>query len=103
MQRHARQGSNDLEYKNTDLRTSMMALVSISGHACTGTTISDKRYWPSGAKQLSSQAVVQHPENALGSAMAQFTGTVGRGYYGGPNPTIEVTFGILASTLSWHT
>jgi hypothetical protein len=77
-------GGTILSTKILILAASMMALVTISGHACAGTTISDKRYWPSEAKQLSSQAVVRQPENALGSAMAQFTGTVGRGYYGGP-------------------
>ena len=68
------------------LATSMMTLVAISGHAYAGTTISDKRYWPSEAR-LPTQTVVRQPESAFGSAMLQFTGTVGRRYSGGPKST----------------
>jgi hypothetical protein len=64
----------------------MMGLVAITGHAYAGTTVSDKRYWP-GEARLSSQTVAWQLENALGSAMAQSTGTVGRGYSGGPKST----------------
>jgi hypothetical protein len=92
-------GETILITKPLILATSMMTLVAISGHAYAGTAISDKRYWPSEA-MLSSQTVVRQPESAFGSAMAQFTGTVGHRYRGGPNPPIELTFGILASTIS---
>jgi hypothetical protein len=82
MQRHARKGETIVIAKPLILATSMMALVAISGHAYAGTTISDKRYWPSEARL--SQTVVRQPESGFGAAMAQFTETVGHRHGGSP-------------------
>jgi hypothetical protein len=79
MQRHVRKGERIVITKPMILATSMMALVAVSGHAYAGTTISDKRYWPSEARL--SQTVVRQPESAFGAAMAQLT--VGHRHGGG--------------------
>jgi hypothetical protein len=66
------------------LATSMMVFVALSGQAYAGTTISDKRYWPS---EMSSadQDAVQRAENAFDSAATPpAIETTGRSYRGGP-------------------
>jgi hypothetical protein len=49
------------------LATSLMVLVALSGQVYAGTTISDKRYWPSEASSADQNAV-QRRENTFDSA-----------------------------------
>ncbi len=65
------------------LATSIMVFVAISGQAYAGTTISDKRYWPSEVGPA--QNAVQRPENAFASAgTPQGIEAVDQSYQGGP-------------------
>ena len=65
------------------LATSMMVFVAISGQAYAGTTISDKRYWPSEVGPA--QNAVQRPENAYDSAETpRRIEAAGETYRGGP-------------------
>jgi hypothetical protein len=64
--------------------TSMIVFVAMSGHAYAGTTISDKRYWPSQVSSAGQNAVGQ-PETAFGSVeMPRGTEAPGPSYHGGP-------------------
>jgi hypothetical protein len=66
------------------LATSMMVLLSMSGQAYAGVTISDKRYWPSEASSAD-QGAVPRPENAFASAEAPRAIETPRSVYeGGP-------------------
>ena len=66
------------------LATSMMVLVAISGQAYAGTTVSDKRYWPSDASSAD-QNPVRHAESAFASAGTSRADQVTeRSYQGGP-------------------
>ncbi|MDB5609420.1 MAG: hypothetical protein JWP25_6320 [Bradyrhizobium sp.] len=66
------------------LATSMMMFVVMSGQAYAGTTISDKRYWPSEASSANQNAV-QRPENASDSAETpRGIEAIGQSYQGGP-------------------
>ena len=70
--------------KNFVLVTSIVALVAMSGHAHAGTTISDKRYWPSEVN-TADQTTVQHPENAFALARTpEGIEATGPRYQGGP-------------------
>ena len=65
------------------LATSIMVFVAISGQAYAGTTISDKRYWPSEVGPA--QNAVQRPENAFASAETQQgIEAADQSYQGGP-------------------
>jgi hypothetical protein len=67
------------------LATSMMMFVVMSGQAYAGTTISDKRYWPSEVSSAADQTAVQRPENAFDSAeMPREIDATGQSYQGGP-------------------
>jgi hypothetical protein len=67
------------------LATSMMLFVAMAGQAYAGTTISDKRYWPSEVNAAADQNTVQRPENAYDSAeMPQGIVATGKSYQGGP-------------------
>ena len=66
------------------LATSMIVFVAISGQAYAGTTISDKRYWPSEASSAD-QNTVGRPENAFDSVeMPRGTEAPRPSYHGGP-------------------
>ena len=66
------------------LATSMMVLVAISGQAYAGTTVSDKRYWPSDASSAD-QNPVRRAESAFASAGTSRADQVTeRSYQGGP-------------------
>ena len=66
------------------LATSMIVFVAISGQAYAGTTISDKRYWPSEVSSANQNAV-QRPENAFDSAETpRRIAAPGPSYRGGP-------------------
>ena len=66
------------------LATSLMVLVALSGQVYAGTTISDKRYWPSEASSADQNAV-QRPEDAFDSAETQRgIEASGHSYHGGP-------------------
>ena len=66
------------------LATSLMVLVALSGQVYAGTTISDKRYWPSEVS-MADQNAVRRPENAFDSAeMPRGTEAPGPSYHGGP-------------------
>ena len=65
------------------LATSVMMFVAISGQAYAGTTISDKRYWPSEVGPAKN--AVQRPENAVASAETpQGIEPADQSYQGGP-------------------
>ena len=65
------------------LATSVMMFLAISGQAYAGTTISDKRYWPSEVGPA--QNAVQRPENAAASAKTpQGIEAADQSYQGGP-------------------
>ena len=67
------------------LAAATMLFVAVSGQAYAGTTISDKRYWPSEVNAAADQATVQRPENAFDSAdMPQGNEATVRPYQGGP-------------------
>jgi hypothetical protein len=66
------------------LATSLMLFVAISGQAYAGTTISDKRYWPSEASSVDQDAV-QRAEPAFDSAETpRAIEATGQSYQGGP-------------------
>jgi hypothetical protein len=66
------------------LATSLMVLVALSGQAYAGTTISDKRYWPSEVSSAA-QTAAQRAENAFDSAETpRGIQVTGRTYQGGP-------------------
>jgi hypothetical protein len=66
------------------LATSMMLFVAVAGQAYAGTTISDKRYWPSEVNSAD-QTTVQRPENAFDSAdTPRGIEATGKSYQGGP-------------------
>jgi len=66
------------------LATSMMVFVAMSGQAYAGTTISDKRYWPSQVNSAG-QNMVQRPENAFDSSQTpRGIEATGHRYHGGP-------------------
>jgi hypothetical protein len=66
------------------LATSVTVFVAMSGQAYAGTTISDKRYWPSEVSSADQNAV-QRPENAFDSAETlRGTEAPEPSYHGGP-------------------
>jgi hypothetical protein len=66
------------------MATSMMLFVAMSGQAYAGTTISDKRYWPSEVSSTE-QNTIQRPENASDSVETpRGTEATGQSYQGGP-------------------
>ena len=66
------------------LATSMIVFVALSGQAYAGTTISDKRYWPSEVS-TADQNAAQRPQNVFDSAeMPRGTEAPGPSYHGGP-------------------
>lgn len=66
------------------LATSMMMFVAMSGQAYAGTTISDKRYWPSEVNSAA-QNTIQRPENAADSAQTpRGIEPAEQSYQGGP-------------------
>ena len=66
------------------LATSLMVLVALSGQVYAGTTILDKRYWPSEASSADQNAV-QRRENTFDSAETpRGIQVTGRSYQGGP-------------------
>ena len=67
------------------LATSMMLFVAMAGQAYAGTTISDKRYWPSEVSAAADQNTFQRSENAYDSAdMPRGIEATGKSYQGGP-------------------
>ena len=67
------------------LATSTMLFVAMAGQAYAGTTISDKRYWPSEVNAAADQNTVQRSENAYDSAdMPRGIEATGKSYQGGP-------------------
>jgi hypothetical protein len=64
------------------LATSMIVFVAMSRQAYAGTTISDKRNWPSEASSANQNAV-QRPESAFDSADTP-RGIAEQSYHGGP-------------------
>jgi hypothetical protein len=66
------------------LATSMMVFVAMSGQAYAGTTISDKRYWPSEVSSADQNAA-HRPENAFDSVETpRGIEATGQSYQGGP-------------------
>ncbi len=66
------------------LATSTMVFVAMSAQAYAGTTILDKRYWPSEASSAD-QNTVGRPENAFDSVeMPRRTEAPWPSYHGGP-------------------
>jgi hypothetical protein len=66
------------------LAASMMAFISVSGQAYAGTTISDKRYWPS-ENSAADQNAVRRAANAFDSAETlRGIEATGQSYQGGP-------------------
>jgi hypothetical protein len=69
--------------KRLVLATSMVAFVAMSGQGYAGTTISDKRYWPSEVGPA--QNAVQRPENAYDlTETPRGIEATGQSYQGGP-------------------
>jgi hypothetical protein len=78
------QRSEAMITKRFVVAASMMAFIAMSGQAYAGTTISDKRYWPS-ENSAADQNAVQRPENAFDSAeKPRGIEVTGRSYNGGP-------------------
>jgi hypothetical protein len=77
------QRSKVMKTRRFVLATSMMVLVAISGQAYAGTTVSDKRYWPSEASSADQNPVER--ESAFASAGTSRADQVTeRSYQGGP-------------------
>jgi hypothetical protein len=71
--------------KHFVLATSTILLVAIAGQAYAGTTISDRRYWPSEVNAAADQTTVRRSENAFDSTeMPRGVEATGRSYQGGP-------------------
>jgi hypothetical protein len=82
LRRMTLQRSNAMITKRFVLAASMMVLV--TGQAYAGTTISDKRYWPSEASSADQNAV-KGSENAFDSMeMPRGIEAPGPSYHGGP-------------------
>jgi len=81
------------------LATSMIVFVAMSRQAYAGTTISDKRNWPSEASSANQNAV-QRPESAFDSADTP-RGIAEQSYHGRPKENDRATL-LLVELLAHH-